>query len=434
MSAAGPSSVPLMVTGTDTRWASLAWSFESLGFLDSASSTSGRSPTLNSSTLDMPSGETTRMGYNPVGASLFNVRRKGSDELGAIDARLDSADGSLVSVKRENTPGKVDCTRAAWVKFSPRRYRVMVLPRCAPRGESSFSVGTAACSAHPAASSPSARTFGCLVIFLSQAGHGFGLSRIHWHGHESLLHLPGQVVDAHGAVKTGRCHALAVREKLHGINAALISGALGDFVAGVDIVNLHVADRATDRNPLRVGTNRQSQDRPVLLVEFANQGGIVGDAHGARPVHHIEIRNALFAADEHPVFFGMACDGAQCFLKQVDVFDERPGGRIGELGGAVTAYRNQPFAVHPPNGPEHPILMVIHLANFFAGGQIVNADGFVGAAEGNPSPIGRDRRTEQSVAGDDHRFLLLARSYIPNLQFAETRRAAAHRGQGCAIG
>src|SRR5579862_6119255 len=166
MSAAGPSSVPLIVTGTVTRWASLGWSFGSLGFLDSASSTSGRSPTLNNNTLDMPSGETTRMGYKPVGASLFKVTRKGSDELGVMDSRLESADGSLVSVKRENTAGRVDCTRAPIVKFSPRKYKVMVLPRCAPRGDRVFSVGTAACSAHPAPrSAPSARNRVCLVMF-----------------------------------------------------------------------------------------------------------------------------------------------------------------------------------------------------------------------------------------------------------------------------
>src|SRR5262249_7860876 len=104
------------------------------------------------------------------------------------------------------------------------------------------------------------------------------------------------------------------------------------------IVDVDLGRRTADRDATSIGRPGECGDVAVLPVEFAQQGGIVGDLHDFGTVHQVDVGHSLVTTDDNDILQRMPGDREEFAAQQIDVLEKSAGACVGEFGGAVAAH------------------------------------------------------------------------------------------------
>ena len=273
------------------------------------------------------------------------------------------------------------------------------------------------------------------------------------------------------AVLASGCHDFAIGSECEGVNAATRNGGgaelfdvfgqpvIEGLAASIDGLNdlFHfvrhgaVVFRGIDvhcpiafvagatGDGLAVGCEGDSEDAAFHRWELADEIGVVTDLPHGDAVHAVNLRNAIGTADENFVPLRVPCEGVDATFERArgdggDVVDESLSAAFGEFDAHIATTGDDLLAVNAPECVEDPIVMTAHEQGFLAGRSIDGAQGIVCAAKSDLLAIWRPADSVKRVKGDglgEFEFFL---GDIPDLQFAESGRAATCDSHFGAIG
>ena len=205
-------------------------------------------------------------------------------------------------------------------------------------------------------------------------------------------------------VKSSGGESLAIGRERHRVDARRMSAAGRRLRTGLRVVEIDVRARARDGDLLAVGRPVEREDGAILRFELAQQRGLLADLEVPRAVHHIDVRDAVLAADDDDVLLRMPCDGREFASQLIDVLQHLSLFGVDELGGPIAAHRDEALRIDAEYGGEHPVLVTADLVKLAAACGIEDVDGIVRAPDGHFLRVGREGGAEDGVAADLDRF------------------------------